>query len=669
MSDGRSNRKSNVAQFIPQLEKDRLSNFEFLLNKAKTLRLEGLDQNDWDKPIWKITGGRLLKISARNPLSLTLNFHYSPKLGGEPIEGEWADLIKGLMVIRFHRYQQAVTNQRNFITAAGYLAQIMKSRSLPIHAITPELLDLACMRISMDYPASTAYNLHKAVNEFAGHCDANGLCKVLLDYKFSSMKRPLNTGGLDHKRLDDPETLTTEHEKLIDPIVFQILGELYRNVPKDHKYRFYILVLCLLAFTGRRFSEISLLPNQKLQEDKDGGKYLDYFPRKQTQGNVLTPVEPLYIPTQSLEILEPIIEEVGELCAAARETAEEMFKKEGPDLRWLEEIDDQTRLYKEDLLALGFPTTPLETTGWLRKNDLAHPDPEKLTLQGRKSANPFWYTNKSGLIKYCKKDYHKSLIEIIHIDQRGKKYFLKDLLLVRHMGSSSGFYNKWLATQCTHSMMTTFLRYFPDLAKEYASSDLMVNFTSHHFRHTLNTLLDEGGLSDLLQTEWFGRSNPRDTKAYQHTSPEKKALQIAAEIKAGKIGGNLAEMAMNLPINERDALLAARIRAVHDVGVGWCFHDVSQTPCPKSMQCRKDCDDYGWVKNDDEKLAEIKKTYAITFVNRQTFIKKLESQKPQKSSIWLSHSDKMLATLEKQLNDHGVENFDVEKYLLENNLE
>lgn len=666
MSDARSNRKSNVTPFISQQAKDRLSNFESLLIKAKKLSLDGFDRSEWDNPIWTITGGRLLKISARNPLSLTLNFHYSPELGGEPIKGEWAALIKCLIVLRFHRYQQAVSNQRNFITAAGYLAYIMNSRNLPIYSITPEFLDLACKRILQDYSESVAYNLHKAMGEFAGHCDANGLCNVLLDYKFSSMKRPVNTGGIDHKRLDEPETISTEHEKLIDPIVFQILGELYRNVPKDHKYRFYILVLCLLAFTGRRFSEVSLLPNQKVQLDKDGKKYLDYFPRKQTQGNVLTPVEPLYIPSQSLEIVEPIIEEVGELCTAARNTAEQMCKVKGPDLRWLNKVDDQTRLYKEDLLALGFPTTPLDTTGWLRKNSFAYPDPDKLTLQGRKSANPFWYTNKSGLIEYCKKDYHQNLIEKIHIDQRGNDYYLKDLLLVRHMGSSSGFYNKWLATQCTHSMMTTFLRYLPDLAKEYASSDMMVNFTSHHFRHTLNTLLDEGGLSDLLQTEWFGRSNPGDTKAYQHTSPEKKALQFAAEIKAGKIGGNLAEMAMNLPINERDALLAARIHAVHDVGVGWCFHDLSQTPCPKSSQCRADCDDYGWVKNDEEKLAEIKKTYAMTFVNRQTLIKKFESQKPQKSSLWLINNDKMLATLEKQLNDYGVENFDVAKYLSEN---
>lgn len=72
------------------------------------------------------------------------------------------------------------------------------------------------------------------------------------------------------QRLDDPEALDTKSDKLVDPAVFRVIGELYLNVPKEHKYRFYILMLTLLACTGRRFSEISLLPNQQLSSDEEG---------------------------------------------------------------------------------------------------------------------------------------------------------------------------------------------------------------------------------------------------------------------------------------------------------------------------------------------------------------------------------------------------------------
>ncbi|MGP4879624.1 hypothetical protein ACTXQV_48050, partial [Klebsiella pneumoniae] len=71
------------------------------------------------------------------------------------------------------------------------------------------------------------------------------------------------------------DTLMTK-EKVLAPVVFQVLGQLYQNVPKDHKYRFYILLLTFFACTGRRFSELSLLPNQKIQIDKDSASYLEW---------------------------------------------------------------------------------------------------------------------------------------------------------------------------------------------------------------------------------------------------------------------------------------------------------------------------------------------------------------------------------------------------------
>lgn len=211
---------------------------------------------------------------------------------------------------------------------------------------------------------------------------------------------------------------------------------------------------------------------------------------------------------------------------------------------------------------LGFASSLLDTNGWIRKNVYAFPDKEKMTSQGKVQNSPFRFTTKEGLITYCEKDFNLNAIEPIHIDQHGQKYFLKDLLLVKNLGLSSGIYAHWLATQLTHSMLSTFLRYLPELAAEYASSSIEVDFTSHHFRHTLNTLLDEGGLSDLLQTEWFGRSNPRDTKAYQHTSREKRALLLRADIKAGKVGGRLAEQVRNMPIDLQDAFLPKKNKCI-----------------------------------------------------------------------------------------------------------
>ncbi len=663
MADKRSQRESNVVQFLTRLDKNRLFNLSSIIDKAKSLELEGFDFNLWSQSTWTITTGRLLKQSGKNTNKITLNFIYAPSLNEGALEGEWSDLIKSIVVLRFHRNHQSASNQRSFIAATSYVAFEMNRHGQKLFQMTPEFLNSACKRISQDYGEGAAYNMHKVIGEFAAHCDANGICNVLLNYKYAGMRRPLSTGGIEHKRLDDPDTINTEGSKLVDPKVFKIIGELYLNVPADHKYRFYVLVLSLLAMLGRRFSEISTIPNQDVSRDEQGRAYLKYFPRKTSQGDVFTPMRNLYLPTEIVSIVEPIISELRQLCSSARKTAVEMQLMNGPDLFFLMDYANDERFYKEDLERIGISGSILDTSGWIRQNGFAVPDLGKLTLQGKLPNSPFWFTTKSGIVEYCKRDFKLSSIESIHIDQHGEKYYLKDMLLVKNLGLSSGTYAHWLASQMTHSMMTTFLRYFPQLAAEYASSSIDVDFTSHHFRHTLNTLLDEGGLSDLLQTEWFGRSNPRDTKAYQHTSREKRALLLRADIKAGKVGGRLADRVRSLPVDIQDAVLAARIHAVHDVGTGICIHNYAQTPCGRHLQCSADCDDYVWAKDDQGRKEELKRMYAVTLIARNTAEKRVGDTKPKKSADWLLHNDKKLKVFSEQMSDNEIEPFDPIEYL------
>ena len=239
-------------------------------------------------------------------------------------------------------------------------------------------------------------------------------------------------------------------------------------------------------------------------------------------------------------------------------------------------------------------------------------------------------------------------------------------MFLRYYTMSSGkSIAHWLTVECTHSMLTTFLRYIDDLVEEYAGLEDVPEFTTHAFRHTLNTMLDEGGLSDLLQTEWFGRSDPNDTKAYQHTSPEKKALIIREKLKNGEAGGMLAEQIFNLPIEIQDAVLAARVQAVHDVGTGLCTHNFSQLPCERHLQCSAECKDYVWVKDDKQRVNEQKRILAITVHAQETVRQQKQSKRIKKSLDWELHNEKKIIVLTKQLQDNGVVEFDPKAYLKE----
>ena len=190
MAGKRSQSKSSMVQFLSRLEIDRLKNFSSVIDMAKLVKLDGFNLNYWDRPTWTITAGNLIKLSGRSSRKVELIFAYAPKLGGEPLVDEWSDITKALLVLRYHRKNQAVSNQRNFISAISYVAFEMFNSGQGLFHLTHESLDRACSQISKHYSDAAAYNMHKAVGEFAAHCDANGICNVLLDYKYSEMKRP-----------------------------------------------------------------------------------------------------------------------------------------------------------------------------------------------------------------------------------------------------------------------------------------------------------------------------------------------------------------------------------------------------------------------------------------------------------------------------------------------
>ena len=90
MADGRSNRKSKVISFIDRLEQDRNDNFDILVAKAKMLELEGFDLIIWEEPTWRVTAGRLTKLTGKNIKFFIVQLHvftitrwraYSRKMG------------------------------------------------------------------------------------------------------------------------------------------------------------------------------------------------------------------------------------------------------------------------------------------------------------------------------------------------------------------------------------------------------------------------------------------------------------------------------------------------------------------------------------------------------------------------------------------------------------
>lgn len=643
----------NVVRFISRVEQDRWSNLSALVECAKLLSMEGFEAVEWDSAKWLIQAGSLTKSPGKRPGPAEINFSHHPSVGGLPLTGSWADAVKALMCLRFHRRSQMMSNQRNFVTAVAFVAHEAGGRDL--FQLTREMLERACEAISDQYAASTAYNLHKAVMEFTDYCDANSLCNVSLKFKYSNLKRPSNVNGRQQRRLEDAEYEQTVADKMISPEVLKSLGVLYQDVPEDHKYRLYVVMLTFLAFLGRRFSELALLPFQEVGQYANGERYIRIFPGKASKGDAPDLMDRVPLPTEAEWIIEDCLDEFAALSKTARETAVEMRRANGPDLRFLDNYPEGYVFYKEDFLALGFPNL-VGINGWIRKQELTIADPNKLTSQGIRPASPSHYTTRPAFIEYCKSLFNSTYVQAIKVDAQGKLYFPEDMMILRHMGTSSGAYTPCIALPVTHAMLRRFINHdIHELIEQYHSGGEIDRFTSHQFRHTLNTLLDEGGLSDLMQTKWFNRKSPRDTKAYQHTSPQKKALMYREKIKLGEIGGPIAKIYEALPVERKEAFLIAKVKAVHDVGAGMCTRVFAQSPCPKGTQCQSECEEYSWLKDSESARDEVIRMFKVHVIQYETAKQKYASKRKGESGQWLTMIEKKLGVLEQQLTDFEVD--------------
>jgi hypothetical protein len=181
----------------------------------------------------------------------------------------------------------------------------------------------------------------------------------------------------------------------------------------------------------------------------------------------------------------------------------------------------------------------------------------------------------------------------------------------------------------------------------------VLSVNSHAFRHWLNDLLDRGGLSDLEQAVYFGRRNPLDNRAYQTKTPAERARKAREDLKAGTVRGPVAQVIARLPVKRQDAVLAARVQAVHVVPGGLCFHQFSQTPCPNQMACTDGCGDFHWQTDDAMAKRELEFEKAVLEVAVETAGREV-AEESWGADAWLQHNTRKLKQVNAAIADSAA---------------
>lgn len=134
----------------------------------------------------------------------------------------------------------------------------------------------------------------------------------------------------------------------------------------------------------------------------------------------------------------------------------------------------------------------------------------------------------------------------------------------------------------------------------------LMSVTSHQLRHLLNTMAKLGGMSDTILTRWSGRADSRQTRTYNHQTPEQLNTKVRLVNKSNNLNSGLgiSEFIVATPETLQEINADANITA-HVTEFGVCIHSYVLNPCEKHRDCMN-CEEQICEKGDDEKLKRLK---------------------------------------------------------------
>jgi hypothetical protein len=109
---------------------------------------------------------------------------------------------------------------------------------------------------------------------------------------------------------------------------------------------------------------------------------------------------------------------------------------------------------------------------------------------------------------------------------------------------------------------------------------------SHKPRHWLNTKAEEGGMSQMGISRFFGRKDIGQNAEYNHMTGYQMAKSIREKRRRGEIRGPVTDAALTIKDPaRREEFIASQTVTYHETDLGGCEHDWSALPCPKHQEC------------------------------------------------------------------------------------
>lgn len=160
---------------------------------------------------------------------------------------------------------------------------------------------------------------------------------------------------------------------------------------------------------------------------------------------------------------------------------------------------------------------------------------------------------------------------------------------------------------------------------------------THQFRHYLNTLAQQGGLSELDIAKWSGRADIRHNSAYNHVSDrDLQTKLIALKGEDDESFGTLVQQTRVSPV-ARARFSELGLPAAHTTDFGYCAHDFAMSPCQLHADCMN-CNEQVCVKGEERTEINVRAMLAET-EGLLKEARKAECEGFYGASRWVEHQE------------------------------
>lgn len=600
---------SNTVIFKPKSSltaQENLKDFIHLCRDDLTAFNPGLEWDDleWESTVEKVTVALFTKLGT----------NYKNIKSEDSLDANYIDFAKAYFRYRFAN-KPSLNNKTQLFRAIRVLEKaFLELNQVPdITKTTDVIMDTAEEIVRGHYSKTASYQAGAHLEKLAEFISEKSICENYLDWSTSLKRAPDNNKtGIEGKR--------NREKKMPGQDELDALAEIFASNPERPKHKYASSLSLMMLCQPSRVGEMNRL---RFDCDDIPTEYLDY---EDSQGNKSTAYgwrfnaekgydpEIKWIPKSMHSMAKEGLKRIRDMTQPARDFAklmEEVVNSNSPKFprhKYCPDVpDDQPLTRAEMAFALGHEkyinTEDAQISNlnaWLKNycgksiNDGDHTLNTLLNVVVEKLPKGFPWIDKSRGLKWS-----NTLFVYFKNELSEKSTTSTTLFRPTNNTLVDIISNKKASNKYNHSI-------FEDLGYDN-NREKPLSLTSHMFRHYLNTIAQDGELSEEMIAKWSCRKDIGQNPVYNNESHEDRVNQMRKyNLDKSLMGANL-DVVINTPVTAMEFLTMERA-PVHTTEFGFCEHEYTLSPCLKFRDC-SNCELEVCVKGDLKTLGRLKEYY------------------------------------------------------------